>query len=97
MYRSLLIAVLAAIAPAATLAAPRQEMQESDFLDLVDGASNALVDGAGNALVQGRGVDEVNAKARSQGLQLPALGYWSPEGHCFVKPAPGDCNGVFRK
>ena len=89
MYRSMLIAVLAAIAPAATLSAPRQEMKESDFLDLVDGA--------GNALVQGRGVDEVNTKARSQGLQLPALGYWSPEGHCFVKPAPGDCNGVFRK
>ena len=89
MYRSLLIAVLAAIAPAATLAAPRQEMQESDFLDLVDGA--------GNALIQGRWVDEVNTKARSQDLQLPALGYWSPEEHCFVKPAPGDCNGVFRK
>ena len=84
-----MIAVLAAIAPAATLAAPRQEMQENDFLNLVDGA--------GNALVQGRGVDEVNAKARSQGLQLPALGYWSLEGHCFVKPALGDCNGVFRK
>ena len=71
MYRSLLIAVLAAIAPAVTLSAPRREMKESDFFDLVDGA--------GNALVQGRGVDEVNTKARSQGLQLPALGYWSPE------------------
>lgn len=89
MFRSLLIAVLAAIAPAAALAAPRQEIQEDVFLDLVDGA--------GNALVQGRGVDAVNAKARSQGLQLPALGYWSPEGHCFEKPAPGDCNGVFRE
>ena len=89
MFRSLLIAVLAAIAPAAALAAPRQEIQEDAFLDLVDGA--------GNALVQGRGVDAVNAKARSEGLQLPALGYWSPEGHCFEKPAPGDCNGVFRE
>ena len=89
MFRSLLIALLAAIAPAAALAAPRQEIQEDAFLDLVDGA--------GNALVQGRGVDAVNAKARSQGLQLPALGYWSPEGHCFEKPAPGDCNGVFRE
>lgn len=89
MFRSLLIAVLAAIAPAAALAAPRQEIQEDAFLDLVDGA--------GNALVQGRGVDAVNAKARSQGLKLPALGYWSPEGHCFEKPAPGDCNGVFRE
>ena len=89
MFRSLLIAVLAAIAPAAALAAPRQEIQEDAFLDLVDGACNALV--------QGRGVDAVNAKARSQGLQLPALGYWSPEGHCFEKPAPGDCNGVFRE
>ena len=89
MFRSLLIAILAAVAPAAALAAPRQEIQEDAFLDLVDGA--------GNALVQGRGVDAVNAKARSQGLQLPALGYWSPEGHCFEKPAPGDCNGVFRE
>ena len=89
MFRSLLIAVLAAVAPAAALAAPRQEIQEDAFLDLVDGA--------GNALVQGRGVDAVNAKARSQGLQLPALGYWSPEGHYFEKPAPGDCNGVFRE
>ena len=89
MFRSLLIAVLAAIAPAAALAAPRQEIQEDAFLDLVDGA--------GNAMVQGRGVDAVHAKARSQGLQLPALGYWSPEGHCFEKPAPGDCNGVFRE
>ena len=89
MHRPLLIAVLAAMAPAAALAAPPQEVEENAFLDLVDGS--------GNVLVQGRGVDEVNSKARSQGLQLPALGYWSPEGHCFVKPAPGDCNGVFRK
>ena len=46
-----------------------------------------LVDGEGNLLIQ----------ARTQGLAFPALGYWSPEGHCFVKPAPGDCNGVFNR
>ena len=58
-----------------------------DFLDLVDGE--------GNVLIQARGVEAVNAEARAQGLAFPALGYWSIEGHCFVKPAPGDCNGVF--
>jgi len=87
MFRSLLIVVLTTVAPSAALANPRQEVKEGAFLDLVDGA--------GNTLVQGRGVEEVNAKATSQGLRLPALGYWSPEGHCFVKPAPGTCNGVF--
>ena len=48
-------------------------------------------------LIQARGIDAVNAEARTQGLAFPALGYWSPEGHCFVKPAPGDCNGVFKR
>ena len=48
-------------------------------------------------MVRESGVDAVNAEARSQGLAFPALGYWSPEGHCFVKPAPGDCNGVFKR
>ena len=65
------------------------ETQENDFLDLVDGE--------GNVLIQARGVDAVNAEARTQGLAFPALGYWSPEGRCFVKPAPGDCNGVFKR
>ena len=49
-----------------------------------------------NAL-QGNGVSGVNAIAKAQGLSLPALGYWSPEGHCFTKPAPGPCNGVFKE
>ena len=48
-------------------------------------------------LIQARGIDAVNAEARTQGLAFPALGYWSPEGHCFVKPAPGDCNVVFKR
>ena len=55
------------------------------------------MDGEGNVLIQARGVDAVNAEARAQGLAFPALGYWSVEGHCFVKPAPGDCNGVFKR
>ena len=50
----------------------------------------------GNVLIQARGVDAVNAEASTQGLAFPALGYWPPEDHCFVKPAPGDCNGVFK-
>jgi hypothetical protein len=29
----------------------------------------------------------VNANAKAQGLSSPAIGYWSPEGHCFVIPA----------
>jgi hypothetical protein len=89
VFRSLLIATVAALLPAQAMANPGQETKENDFLDLVDGKNNVLV--------QGRGVDDVNAKARAQGLAFPALGYWSPEGHCFVKPAPGDCNGVFRR
>ena len=89
MLRSLLIASLLALTPAHGLANPSAETEESAFLDLVDGE--------GNVLVQGNGVDAVNASARAQGLRFPALGYWSPEGHCFVKPAPGDCNGVFQR
>ena len=71
------------------MANPGQETRENDFLDLVDGKNNVLV--------QGRGVDDVNAQARAQNLKFPALGYWSPAGHCFVKPAPGDCNGVLKR
>ena len=89
MIRSLLIATIAVLLPAQAIANPGQETKENDFLDLVDGNNNVLV--------QGRGVDDVNAKAKAQGLTFPALGYWSPEGHCFVKPAPGDCNGVFKR
>ena len=89
MFRLLLVAVLAALLPAMTRSEPRQEMQESAFLDLVEVE--------GHVLVQGSGVEAVNTKARRQGLSFPALGYWSPEGHCFVKPAPGECNSMFRR
>ena len=89
MFRALLIAVTTAALPLAGLASPTQETKENDFLDLVDGE--------GHVLVQGMGIDGVNAKASAQGLRFPALGYWSPEGHCFQKPAPGECNGVFKK
>ncbi len=91
MLRFVLIACVVAVAvvPLHSHAYPTTEIEENDFLDLVDGD--------GNVLIQARGVDAVNAEARSQGLAFPALGYWSPEGHCFVKPAPGDCNGVFTR
>ena len=89
MLRFLLIACAVAMLPLQGHANPAAEIEENDFLDLVDGD--------GNVLIQARGVDAVNAEARAQGLAFPALGYWSPEGHCFVKPAPGDCNGVFKR
>ena len=89
MLRFLLMACVVAVLPLQVRANPTTETQENDFLDLVDGE--------GNVLIQGQGVDAVNAEARAQGLAFPALGYWSPEGHCFVKPAPGDCNGVFKR
>ena len=56
-----------------------------------------MVDGEGNVLIQAQGVDAVYAEARAQGLAFPALGYWSVEGHCFVKPPPGDCDGVLKR
>ena len=68
---------------------PRPRPKEMAFLDLVEGE--------GNVLIQAKGIDAVNAEAQAQGLAFPALGYWSVEGHCFVKPAPGDCNGVFKR
>ena len=89
MLRFLLIACVVAVSPLMVQANPTAEIQENDFLDLVDGDRNVLI--------QARGVDAVNAEARAQGLAFPALGYWSPEGHCFVRPAPGDCNGVFKR
>ena len=87
--RFVLIACVAAILPLQAHANSTTETQENNFLDLVDIE--------GNVLIQGRCVDAVNADAKAQGLAFPALGYWSPEGHCFVKPAPGDCNGVFKR
>ena len=89
MLRFLLMACVVAVAPLQGHANPTAETKEMDFLDLVDCE--------GNVLIQAQGVDAVNAEARAQGLVFPALGYWSPEGHCFVKPAPGDCNGVFKR
>ena len=90
MLRFVLFACVVAVLPLQAHAIPTTETQENDFLDLVDGE--------GNVLIQARGVDAVNAEARNQDyLAFPALVYWSPEGHCFVKPAPGDCNGVFKR
>ena len=89
MLRFLLIACVVAVSPVMVQANPTAEIQENNFLDFVDGD--------GNVLIQARGVDAVNAEARAQGLAFPALGYWSPEGHCFVRPAPGDCNAVFKR
>ena len=89
MFRNLWLISGLALLPTLAFANPTVETKENDFLDLVDGQ--------GNVLVQGQGVDGVNARARNQGLKFPALGYWSPEGHCFVRPAAGECNGVFKK
>ena len=89
MLRLLVIVSAATFIPSFGHANPICETAENNFLDLVDGE--------GNVLVQGQGAADVNRKARSQGLGKSALGYWSPEGHCFVEPAPGDCNGVFNR
>ena len=89
MLRFLLMACVVAVVPLQGHTKPTAETEEMDFLDLVDGDDNVLI--------QARGVDAVNAEARARGLVFPAMGYWSVEGHCFVKPAPGDCNGVFKR
>ena len=89
MLRSLLMACVLVVVPLHGYANPTAETEEMDFLDLVDGE--------GNVLIQARGVDAVNAEARAQSLVFTALGYWPVEGHCFVKPSPGDCNGVFKR
>ncbi|MBE67319.1 MAG: hypothetical protein CL864_02510 [Cyanobium sp. SAT1300] len=88
-FRLLCISAAAALLPSLAPANTNQEMNEGDFLDLVDAK--------GHITVQGNGVADVNAKAKAQGLNLPGIGYWSPEGHCFIKPAPGPCNGVFKE
>ena len=87
--RLLFISATAALLPSLALANTNKEMNEGDFLDLVDAK--------GHITVQGNGVADVNAKAKAQGLNLPAIGYWSPEGHCFITPAAGPCNGVFKE
>ena len=87
--RLLFISATAALLPSLALANTNKEMNEGDFLDLVDAK--------GHITVQGNGAADVNAKAKAQGLNLPAIGYWSPEGHCFITPAPGPCNGVFKE
>ena len=89
ILRLILISAATALLPSLAFANPNQEMNEGDFLDLVDAS--------GHVTVQGNGAAGVNAKAIAQGLSLPAIGYWSPEGHCFVIPAPGPCNGVFKQ
>ncbi|WP_006849970.1 hypothetical protein [Synechococcus sp. WH 8109] len=90
MLRSLMVACVQAVVPLLGHANPTAET-ETEGMDFLD-----LVDGEGNVLIQAHGVDAVNAEARAQILAFPALGYWSDEGHCFVKPAPGDCNGMFK-
>ncbi len=82
-------ALVVASGPAAVARADElQELLEPDFLDLVDQT--------GLVLITGQGVAGVDAEARRRGLQVPALGYWSPEGFCFTTPAQGDCHGMFR-
>ena len=66
MLRFLLIACAVAVVPLQGHANPTEEIQENDFLDLMDD---------GNVLLQAQGVDAVNAEARSRGLAFPALGY----------------------
>ena len=89
IFRLLLISAASALLSTVALANASQEMNEGDFLDLVDAS--------GHVTVQGNGVAGVNANAKAQGLSSSAIGYWSPEGHCFVMPAPGSCNGVFKQ
>ena len=89
MLHSLMVAYLLVVVPLQGHANPTAETEEMDFLDTVDGE--------GNVLIQAQGVDAVSAEARAQGLAFPALGHWSIEGHCFVKPSPGDCNDVFKR
>ena len=89
IFRLLLISAASTLLSTVALANASQEMKEGDFLDLVDAS--------GHVTVQGNGVAGVNANAKAQGLSSPAIGYWSPEGHCFFMPAPGSCNGVFKQ
>ena len=91
MLRSLMVACVLVVVHLQGHANPKAEIktEEMDFLDMVDGEDNVLI--------QAQGVDAINSEALAQVLAFPALGYWSVEGHCFVKPAPGDCNGVFKR
>ena len=89
IFRSLLISAASVLFSTVALANASQEMKEGDFLDLVDAS--------GHVTVQGNGVAGVNTNAKEQGLSSTAIGYWSPEGHCSVMPAPGPCNGVFKQ
>ena len=73
MLRSLMAACVLAVVPLLGHANPTAEIDELYFLNLVDGE--------GNVVIQAQGVDAFNAKARVQGLEFPALGYWSVEGH----------------
>lgn len=68
-----------------------RELDEPQFLDLVD-----RMDQEGWVLITAAGAKAVDAEARRRKLSMPALGYWSPEGLCFVHPPQGDCNGMFR-
>ena len=89
VFRLLLISAASALFSTVALANASQEMKEGDFLDLFDAS--------GHVTVQGNGVAGVNANAKAQGLSGPAIGYWSHEGDCFVRPAPSTCNGIFKQ
>ena len=89
IFRSLLISAASALFSTVALANASQEMKEGDFLDLVDAS--------GHVTVQGNGVAGVNSNAKAQGLSGPEIGYWSPQGHYFAKPAPGTCNIMFKR
>ena len=78
--------------PGPDQASPRQEMDEAAFLDLVD-----KMDSEGLVLITALGAQAVEARARQRRLEIPALGYWSPEGLCFSKTTPSECNGLFRR
>ncbi len=86
---SVLFGSVLALIASPVFASPQKEMPEQTFLDQVEAP--------GHVLVTARGVEAVNAEARRQGLRFPAVGYWSPENICFKTPAPGDCNGLFRR
>ena len=66
MMRCLLIASTILMLPLGANANPTTETKENDFLDLVDGK--------GNVLVQRKGDNDVNDKARAEGLKFTALG-----------------------
>ena len=66
MLRSLMVACVLAVVPLLGHATPTAEIDEMNFLDMVDNE--------GKMLIQAQAVDAVNAEARAQDLAFPALG-----------------------